>query len=1616
MNPKSISLLAALLTLGAAATDRAQAQVFHGTISVTQTAPSNAGTQLELQLGSSDGVLFPAPPNPNRGDYFLDFPGDVGVDEGVLITSIARNDVQNGNFHTSSAAFGLTGGNFDPNQYFVSVHTSEPDSEEGNSDTAFAFFDYDDWLGGTLLNDANGGDITRLVASPGIFFGNGAEVSSIAQGIHRVNLQNIANSSSQNGILLVNGAKNEDNFALSRANDDGSFTVFCHDNGENGEVYEQDPVNFVYINENDIGRDGLVAMGRVMSDGTTEVSGGFFNLFFSSLSGDFFLDIVGHGMETGTLIISPEGGELFNLDNIVSSQDDGFGWRIQSRDITDNQARPLQTNPDPEPVFSFAFFRSFITVTTTDDEDDLNPFEDLGDISLREAVNQGAPGSRILFDPTLEGETITLDMGALDINKSLTIVEGFSTRVTIDANQQSRVMEIQPGVRVSLQGLNLTGGTTSGSGGAILNNNAALTLAGCTLSGNSAEEDGGSIYNDGSGSGSSATLSLTACTLSGNSASNGAGGGIYNDGTGGSATLSLTACTLSGNSASNGVGGGIFSNGPSSGNAVLDLTACTLSGNSASGNGGGIFAGSSGNQGSATLSLTSCTLSGNSAESNGGGIFINSTIGSSATLNLSNSTLSGNSAGDEGGGVFSRGAFGGSAALSLDNSILAGNTANTGPDLREDGDTTITASSPSNGRNLIGDVAGSTLQDGDEGVIVAADPRLTPLGDYGGNTQTMHPLAGSPAILSGDDTLRRDQRGIAFTGPPTIGAVKRGPIFTVTNNSAADNNSLRDEINQASNSRRAIIRFDESLDSNTITLDGTQLVVPGAANGLFIDASNLPNGLTIDANQQDRVMDIESGATVALHGLTLTGGNTPSDGGAIRNLRGDLSLSACTLTGNSAGNLGGAIFSLGSNGGATVNLSACTIHGNSSENTGGGVRGIETILNVSNCTVSGNSSGLVGGGISNLGTAGVLNLSNTIVAGNTASFSDPDIQLFPTSPNLTGNNLIGDVGNSGLQDGVDGTIVVADPELTPLGHYGGPTQTMHPLAGSRAILTSEDDTTRIDQRGFNFTGPPTIGAVKLGTIFTVRNNSAADPDSLRDEINQASNSPGAIIRFAESLDSSTITLDGTQLTVPSGTNGLFLDASNLPNGPTIDATRQSRVLLIDEDATAALHGLTLTGGRTSDGVGSGENGGGIFLGSSSSLSLFACTVSGNQTGGGGEGGAGGGGGGIFANSNSTLTLTACTVSGNQTGDGGDGGAGGFGGGIFANSNSTLTLTACTVSGNQTGDGGNQTGDGAGGAGGFGGGISANSNSTLTLTACTVSGNQTGDGGDQTGNGGGGNLPAGSGGTGGGISAFSTSTLTLTACTISGNQTGQGGVDSSGGGNNGSQGFSSGVRIDTSTDVTIGQSIIAGNIGSVFDIDAGNIDTDLGNNLLFTDPRLAPLGNYGGPTQTMVPLLGSPAINSAPDSTRSTDQRGFPITDGSPDIGAVEFQGEEGEFNLTFDIDFDGDGSSNGVEFAIGTDPFVSDPDNARKFRLTGINQAGEPTFTFGLDNEQQNNIILSLVRSTDLVDFTTVIMSNASSLFDDPGAELLELDDTDPPAGGKAFYRLEAERRPIQQP
>jgi hypothetical protein len=244
-----------------------------------------------------------------------------------------------------------------------------------------------------------------------------------------------------------------------------------------------------------------------------------------------------------------------------------------------------------------------------------------GDGSLRGEIAIAAIGDQIVFDPSLAGQTITLNSTTeLYLDRDLTIQGPGAGQLTIRGNND-RVFEVARYANDTITGLTLTNGKPGGAAGAILNNG-TLTLGSATLSGNAASI-GGAIDNIGS-------LSLSGVTLSGNAAT--VGGGVYNTG-----TVTVDSSVLSGNTATFGNGGGIYN--ASSG--TLTLSNSILANNSAS-KGGGID-----NDG--TLTLTSVTLVGNSTSSLAGGVY------NAGTLTINSSNLTGNTAGFFGGGIYNDG-------------------------------------------------------------------------------------------------------------------------------------------------------------------------------------------------------------------------------------------------------------------------------------------------------------------------------------------------------------------------------------------------------------------------------------------------------------------------------------------------------------------------------------------------------------------------------------------------------------------------------------------------------------------------------------------------------------------------------------------------------------------------------------------------------------------------------------------------------------------------------------------------------------------------------------------------------------------------------------------------
>jgi hypothetical protein len=397
-----------------------------------------------------------------------------------------------------------------------------------------------------------------------------------------------------------------------------------------------------------------------------------------------------------------------------------------------------------------------ITVTNTNDS---------GPGSLRQALADASDGDTINFDVSLNGQIIALTSGELVIDKSITITGPGSDQLAVGVQNFQytfRILHVVASPIVTIEGLTI-GPSLYFSGCGIQNDQAALTINNCAVTGNSGLDFGAGIVNGG-------TLTINNSSVGGNVLEYmGSGAGIANYG-----TLTINNSTISDNLSGKGQtdGGGIYSSG------ALEITNSTIAGNSVGGPGGGIY-----NVGTATI--TSSTISGNSSGGGspgpqygpgaGGGILNDGTltisnstisgnsaltinqepgcgggIGNSGSLQIANSTISGNS-GANGGAICN------DAPLQIANSIL--NAGDLGANIFNDGGTITSL-----GYNLSSDNGGGYLNGpGDQ---TNTNPILGALQDNGGPTQTHRPYPQSPAINAGDPGFTPppfyDQRGTGF--------------------------------------------------------------------------------------------------------------------------------------------------------------------------------------------------------------------------------------------------------------------------------------------------------------------------------------------------------------------------------------------------------------------------------------------------------------------------------------------------------------------------------------------------------------------------------------------------------------------------------------------------------------------------------------------------------------------------------------------------------------------------------------------------------------------------------------------------------------------------------------
>jgi hypothetical protein len=659
-----------------------------------------------------------------------------------------------------------------------------------------------------------------------------------------------------------------------------------------------------------------------------------------------------------------------------------------------------------------------ITVNSLTDEADGSITD--GDISLRDAIAAATPGETIDFNVA---GTLTLTLGQLTINKSLTIDGPGAEQLTISGDNASRIFWVDDAsasihADVTMSGLTLTQGrlstpTFNADRGAAIYSVEDLSLSHMVIMSNHADDDGGAIYSNVS---NGSVLAIYDSVITGNSA-NRHGGGVYvNGGAGG--TLNIERSTFSYNRAGvtlSGGGGGVQLR--LGANANVTIASSTFSANSARAPGGGIGIDFGRD---ANIHFSGLTVSSNQA-SQGAGIHLFQV----APITIAHSTISGNKTTTTGAQAYGGGISLFLSTLMLENTIVAGNQGGRGPDIRSRSSTIVAR------YNLIGDNTESGLAaapvgspDPNGNLIGASgpgaiNPRLAPLADVSGPTKTHALKPDSPALDAGNAAIvgapAFDQRGTPFArifdgdgaggARIDIGAFESQPVAAaselivttgideVDGDLSAGDLSLREAVGLANTDPQSVqtISFAAPLHGSTIRLTHGTLQLTGSTviNGpgaelLAIEGIGFSRNLAINDG------DTTAHSSIEIRDITIRGGNAQvagSDaghGGGIRSAE-NLLLQRSRITGNKAAADGGGgyVYSVG---GGMMALEQNTFEDNEAGNRGGGL----VIASASAATMEDNSITLNsalrnGGGVFAVAlNNGTLAMRNSEISGNEA--------------------------------------------------------------------------------------------------------------------------------------------------------------------------------------------------------------------------------------------------------------------------------------------------------------------------------------------------------------------------------------------------------------------------------------------------------------------------------------------------------------------------------------------------------------------------------------------------------------------------------------------------------
>ena len=605
----------------------------------------------------------------------------------------------------------------------------------------------------------------------------------------------------------------------------------------------------------------------------------------------------------------------------VTQPDDGFLWKVKNDGTL--QAIPNTINNSDEKAWKKL-------------QDTVRNLPEGGTITISgliHATNEGTAG-------------VDANWGEIVIDKDLTIKgkTGAGSNI-LDANSSvlgadaHRIFNVANGKKLTLENLTLKNGQCSGStenGGAVYTKGGSVEMTLCTLIGNTANR-GGAVYAEKDGS-TAATVTLKGCTIGGTEA--------------GSANVANTGADRE--------GGGIYIGE----GCILILedsgaTGCTVKGNNAL-RGGGIYV-----AGTAEIKGTSKILN-NTADHFGGGIH------SEGTLTLSGDALiKGNSASDHsalGGGVY----VGNGTFTMSDRATVTPSTGENADKPREN-DVYLNSATK-----------------------IKVDGTLTP---QGGTAARITPdsYAITTQVLTGSITAGTspNQNYTKFTvTPQTLSDGKilywevdaAGKLMRIVDGTKYPNSAwkaLKDAVDNATAGETIFIRETVQATADTSTVTGNSGDITINKNLTIKGESETSIGI-LDANKdtgskpKHRIFKVESGKTLTIQNLTLTGGiaegtGAAGIGGAIYASGATVNITGCTLKGNTAKTGGAICAEKDGSTGSTVTVTGGTIGGTGTNDAnkatgtgsdngfGGAIYAKGATININGCTLTGNEAKNGGG-------------------------------------------------------------------------------------------------------------------------------------------------------------------------------------------------------------------------------------------------------------------------------------------------------------------------------------------------------------------------------------------------------------------------------------------------------------------------------------------------------------------------------------------------------------------------------------------------------------------------------------------------------------------------------